>query len=205
VLAAGAARRFGTLKQLASWRGIPLVAHVAQQALACPDISQVIVTTGAEGERLREALAAARVDLPEAGSVRVPWPINVPDWAEGQSRSVQAGLDAALTACNGKLAAVLYLLADQPRITPELLAALIQRHRETLAPIVAPRHDGQRGNPVLFDRSTFADFAGLTGDVGARSIIRQRENEVAWVDWPSGEIFQDIDTPDDYAGAEQGI
>ena len=47
VLAAGEAKRFGALKQVLPWRGVPLVAHVADQALACPDVDQVAVTVGA--------------------------------------------------------------------------------------------------------------------------------------------------------------
>jgi molybdenum cofactor cytidylyltransferase len=96
-----------------------------------------------------------------------------------------------------------FLLADQPGVTPALLSALIQRHRETLGPVVAPRYRGRRGNPVLFDRQTFPEFEGLEGDAGARSIIQQRYGEVAWVDWPSGDILRDIDTPEDYAAAQR--
>lgn len=96
------------------------------------------------------------------------------------------------------VSAVLFLLADQPGVTPELLSALVQRHRETLAPVIAPRHAGQRGNPVLFDRATFPEFAGLEGDVGARPILLAHRDEVAWVDWPTPEILQDIDTSADY-------
>ena len=75
---------------------------------------------------------------------------------------------------------------------------MIQRHRETLAPVVAPRYRGQHGNPVLFDRSTFPEFARLTGDVGARPIIQAHSDEIAWVDWPTPEIIQDIDVARDY-------
>ena len=98
----------------------------------------------------------------------------MPDWEEGQSRSVKAGLNALAprSPLHAPLSAVLFLLADQPGVSPELLSALIQRHRETLAPIVAPRHNGQRGNPVLFDAATFPEFAQLEGDIGARPIIQ---------------------------------
>jgi molybdenum cofactor cytidylyltransferase len=185
ILAAGGASRYGSLKQVMPWRGIPLVTHVVEQALNCPDVAQVVVTMGAGVDAVRAAVAGCRVSRME-----------VPDWAAGQSRSVQAGL-AALRAADPALGAALFLLADQPGITPELLAALVQRHRETLAPVVAPRYQGRRGNPVLFDRATFDAFAGLSGDVGARPIIERYAGEVAWVDWPTPEVIQDIDTPED--------
>jgi molybdenum cofactor cytidylyltransferase len=199
ILAAGGASRFGALKQVMFWGGKPLVAHVADQALSCPDISRVAVTVGAGAEEVRQALASRDV-------LAVP----VPDWADGQSRSVQAGLRAIVddfwnesgtepAARWGEgLGAVLFMLADQPGVTPELLSALIRRHRETLAPVVAPRYRGRRGNPVLFDRSTFDEFSSLQGDAGARPILQARSDQVAWVDWTTPEVIQDIDTTDDY-------
>jgi molybdenum cofactor cytidylyltransferase len=201
VLAAGQGRRFGALKQLLPWRGAPLVAHVADQALTCPDIARVIVTVGAGAAQTQAALATRDVEI-----------VVVSDWAAGQSRSVQAGLRAATappapllagegSEAGGGVAAVLFLLADQPGVSPELLAALIERHRATLAPIVAPRYRGQRGNPVLFDRATFGEFARLSGDIGARPILQAHAQEIAWVDWPTPEITQDIDVAEDYQGS----
>ncbi len=241
VLAAGEARRFGALKQVLPWQGVPLVAHVAAQALACPDLARVAVTVGAEAARVTAALEKLSIALTKEGDLStkthedtlretlrdpscafVDAPsfvpalqiVPVPDWAAGQSRSVQAGLEAFTSAppplCTpaplqerrAEISAALFLLADQPGVTPELLAALIQRHRETLASVVAPRHAGQRGNPVLFDRATFPEFAALRGDIGARPVIQAHADEIAWVDWPTPEILQDIDTPEAYRGSQ---
>jgi molybdenum cofactor cytidylyltransferase len=187
VLAAGGASRFGALKQVMPWGGKPLVAHVVDQALGCPEIRRVAVTIGAGADEVRLALGERDVRT-----------VPVPDWAEGQSRSVRAGLEGLLCPGQGAIGAVIFLLADQPGVTPELLSALVRRHRETLASVVAPRYLGQRGNPVLFDRSTFDEFSQLQGDVGARPILQARQNEIAWVDWPTPEVIQDIDTTDDY-------
>jgi molybdenum cofactor cytidylyltransferase len=212
VLAAGEARRFrdsargadATVKQLMPWHGRPLVAHVAAQALACEEIDRVIVTVGSHAAEVEAALADLPVEIAD-----------VPLWQAGQSESVRAGLSAVLVGAGfprpalrretgqGDLAptqcqAVVFLLADQPGVTPELLSALIRRHRETLAPVVAPRYQDRRGNPILFDRSTFGEFAALTGDIGARPVIEAHRGEIAWVDWPTPEVVQDIDTLEDY-------
>jgi molybdenum cofactor cytidylyltransferase len=186
VLAAGSASRYGALKQALPWRGRPLVAHVAAQALACVDVRRVAVTLGAGAAEVQAALAGLPIE-----------PVPVPNWADGQSQSVRAGL-SALTRDKGPLGAVLFLLADQPGVSPALLSALIDRHRATLAPVVAPRFNGQRGNPVLFDRGVFDEFEALRGDVGARPIIEAYANQIAWLDWPTPEITQDIDRPADY-------
>jgi molybdenum cofactor cytidylyltransferase len=200
VLAAGEARRFGALKQVLPWRGVPLVAHVTRQALVCPDVAHVAVTVGAGAERVTAVLAPLTSDRLQI--------IPVPDWAAGQSASVKAGMrpqppsppppPVRRRGEGPGEGGLLFLLADQPGVSPALLSALIQRHRETLAPVVAPRHAGQRGNPVLFDRATFGEFAGLTGDIGARPIIQAHAAEAAWVDWATPEILQDIDTGADY-------
>ena len=194
VLAAGEAKRFGALKQVLPWHGVPLVAHVADQALRCPDVDCVGVTAGAGAEQVRLAMAGRNISV-----------IPVPDWQDGQSRSVKAGLQALAprSPLHSPHSAVLFLLADQPGVSPELLSALIQRHRETLAPIVAPRYNGQRGNPVLFDAATFPEFAQLEGDIGARPIIQAHRDQIAWVDWHTPEILEDIDVAADYNSSAQ--
>jgi molybdenum cofactor cytidylyltransferase len=187
ILAAGAGSRFGSLKQALPWHGTPLVAHVADQALSCRDIERVAVSLGAGADRVSAALAGRPI-----------LPVQVRDWADGQSRSVRAGLSALQAESAGALDAVVFLLADQPGISPALLEALVARHRATLAPIVAPRFAGRRGNPVLFDRRTFPEFDSLTGDIGARPILQAHAHEIAWVDWPTPEITQDVDVAADY-------
>ncbi len=189
VLAGGGAKRFGALKQLAPWRGRPLVAHAAAQAASCADVCCTVVTTGAGADEVAAAVAGQ--------GVRVAY---APDWAAGQSRSVQTGL-AALLAAEPNLGAAIFMPADQPGVTPALLSALVERHRETLAPVVAPRYAGRRGAPVLFDRATFEEFAALRGDVGGRPIIAAHEAEIAWLDCSTPEVIQDIDTPEDYRRA----
>jgi molybdenum cofactor cytidylyltransferase len=197
VLASGRASRYGALKQLLPWRdGTPLVAHAADQALACPDIARVAVTLGAGADGVRAALGQ-----------RVVLAVETPDWAAGQSRSVRAGLAALLAGAApdaGPIGAAIFLLADQPGVSPQLLSALIARHRETLAPVVAPRYGGRRGNPVLFDASTFPAFDALQGDIGARPILQSYQAAIAWVDWPTPEVVEDIDTPEDYQNLTSG-
>ena len=79
-----------------------------------------------------------------------------------------------------------------------MLAALIALHRSTGALIVAPRVDGRRANPILFDRALFPELLALQGDVGGRAVAEKYANQTAWVDW-SADILHDIDTPEDYA------
>jgi molybdenum cofactor cytidylyltransferase len=73
---------------------------------------------------------------------------------------------------------------------------LVETHQETLAPIVAPQINGQRGNPVLFDLWTFPDLLSLKEDMGGRELFSHIP--VRWVIWQDPNQLFDIDTPEDY-------
>lgn len=180
ILAAGGSERMGRPKQLLPWHGEPLICHATRTALSA-GLDQVVVVVGAFGEEVKEALVDQDVDIRDN-----------PDWKLGQSTSVRAGL-SALPPGTG---AVLFLLADQPNIPAMLIQALIEKHAETLAPIVAPLIDNQRGNPVLFDRQTFKDLFSVRGDSGGRQLFSQYP--VTWVEWHDGAVLLDIDTDEDY-------
>jgi molybdenum cofactor cytidylyltransferase len=180
VLAAGAAVRFGSPKQLASWQGQPLLRHVVLQALAAP-VQEILVVLGAYYEEVAAVLAGLPVTL-----------VYNPDWQAGQSTSIRAGLRACATQTQG----VLFILGDQPYLPAELLHTLVTTHRRTLATIVAPRHGGRRGNPVLFDRRCFPELLQLTGDTGGRQLLSAHADEVIWVE-AGPDVLRDIDEPAD--------
>jgi molybdenum cofactor cytidylyltransferase len=180
VLAGGSSSRFGKPKMLLPWKGKPLIRYAVEAALE-GGLSEVVVVRGAVNKPLERALASLPVRFVEN-----------PEWQAGLSASVRAGV-GALPEGTGS---AMFLLADQPFVSADLVRALAQRHSETLAPIVAPRVEGKRGNPVLFDRSTFRDLLTLEGDTGGRAIIER--SSIEYLDWDDPAILQDIDTPEDY-------
>ena len=115
-----------------------------------------------------------------------------PEWSSGQSTSLSAGL-LSLPPQTGS---AVFLLADQPLVSPGLLRGLVEIHAAARPPIVAPLVRGQRGNPVLFDRSTFPDLLALSGDVGGRALFNRYT--VSWLPWNDASLLLDVDTPEDY-------
>ena len=180
ILAAGGANRMGQPKQLLEWRGKSLIAHAVEKALAA-GCRPVVVVTGAAHDQVSAAFSGLPVQL-----------VHNPDWRSGQSSSVRAGL-AALPKRTG---AALFVLADQPFVDVPLMRAVLDAHAVMAAQIIAPLIDERRGNPVLFDSSTFADFETLTGDVGARPLFSKFRAH--WIPWHDARALLDIDTVEDY-------
>ena len=134
VLAAGAATRFGSAKQLAPLDDRPLLQHPLD-ALATAGIDDVVVVLGAEAAAIEEAIAwrdrAATVN---------------PRPEDGLASSLRVGLDAA--AEDPAADAVLVVLGDQPSVRPEVLRAVIDAAGETDRPIVrAPVRRRRRAEP----------------------------------------------------------
>jgi molybdenum cofactor cytidylyltransferase len=177
VLAAGGSRRLGITKQLVKWRGKALVWHAARAAIEA-GLSPVAVVTGAEEESVRKAL----------GGQSVRWVQNQ-NWRGGQSTSVRVGLQAVQAGVEG----VVFLLADMPFVTHDLVRALVLKHRETLCN-VAPLIQDRRGNPVLFDRRTFEALGNVKGDRGGRQILGRYP--LAEIPWDPQTQF-DLDTDED--------
>lgn len=184
VLAAGGASRYGEPKQMLDWHGEPFVRVIARTALEA-GCQKVVVVTGAFSGRVQAALEG----LPVAIAFN-------PGWQEGQAASVRAGLGALLAGPGMAPAAAFFLLADQPQVGRELLHAMRELHARSLAPVIAPLVEDRRCNPVLFDRQTFPDLAGLQGDTGGRAIFSRYSP--AYLTWHDARLLLDVDRPSDY-------
>jgi molybdenum cofactor cytidylyltransferase len=180
VLAAGSSSRFGEPKQLLKWKDEPLIRHVARSALQA-GLSPVVVVVGSSAMEVQGVLK----DLP----LRI---VNNSGWMEGMSTSVKAGLEGL----KGEVGGVVFLQADQPQIPASLIKSLVEAHQARLNPIIAPQIDGQRGNPVLFDRDTFPDLLAIEADMGGRALFSRFP--VEWVTWHDSKLLIDIDSPEDY-------
>ena len=118
-----------------------------------------------------------------------------PQWADGQATSLKAGLQKVRPGTT----AVLFLLADQPLLTAGWINRLIREYRAGNATIIVPAFESQQGNPVLFDlRRWRSELMSLSGDTGARGLIRANPDQIAVVQVDSAELFQDLDTEADY-------
>ena len=174
VLAAGAGSRFvgPTHKLLADFDG-RTVARASIDAAAGAGFEQLYVVQGA-------------VDLSDIVPDGVTL-ISADDWADGQSRTLQAAVERA--AADGHRAIVVGL-ADQPMV-PSSAWRTVAASRGS---IVIADFGGDRRPPVKLHHTVWPDLP-TEGDHGARALIRQRPDLVSAVACSGNPT--DIDTAED--------
>jgi len=188
LLAAGGSERFGGggAKQLALFRGEPLVRRAARTALAA-DYAELLVVTGYRAEEVEAAVDDLDVTF-----------VRNPNWRDGQSTSVKAGLARVDPASR----AALFLPCDQPLLTAQVLDRLISAYRSTGGPIVLPVFGRRRGAPVLWDRALFAELSTIAGDSGGRQVVEKHPGDVVEVPLESEAPLVDVDTLEDLEGLQ---
>ncbi len=192
ILAAGQGTRFGSAKQVAPFRGDPLVIRATTTALAVVQgnapVRVVIGAHRAQVEAVLSPLVRRHTNLELCYNAA---------WASGLASSLQVGLQS-LEAAKPKVGAVLYMLGDQPLVPTQLLLALQERWHEGWE-MVAPACDGRLlGVPALFARTWWPALGRLAGDRGARPLLEQHSSQVGLVEVDTGCLI-DIDMPEDLA------
>jgi molybdenum cofactor cytidylyltransferase len=183
VLAGGLSSRMAPRnKLLETVGGEPMVRHVATVAIA-GGAQPVVVVTGHEAASVAAALRGLAVTI-----------VANPDYADGLSTSLRAGL-RALPAC---IDGALILLGDMPDIETSVLTALMAAFTGPAAICLPVRH-GRRGNPVLWGSAHFAEMMQLTGDSGAKPLMARHETHLIEVEVATDSIFEDVDAPEDLA------
>jgi CTP:molybdopterin cytidylyltransferase MocA len=125
VLAAGAATRFGSAKQ------VLLLPGVLERVRAAASVAEVVVVSGAH-------------ELAGVGK-RV---VRCPDWERGPGASLRCGLRAL----GPQVEAAVVVLADGPELAPEAIERVVRAWRDGASDVVGASYGGTRGHPVLLAR-----------------------------------------------------
>ena len=181
LLAGGSGSRFGGGKLLAKLADGTPVGLAAWRALKTSLPDPIVVVRAGDRD-----LAA----LFEAAGARV---VECADAAQGMSRSLVAGIEAA-GSCGGWVIA----LGDMPFVRSDTISAVAAAVAGG-ALIALPAIDGARGHPVGFASRLKPDLLEISGDEGARSVVRRHADQVRVIDTRDRGILQDIDTRDDLA------
>lgn len=193
ILAAGTSSRMshGRNKLLLPLGEKTVLGHVLEAALASRARPVVLVL----GHQAPEVRAQFQPYLSTPGLLLV----ENPDFARGQSTSMQAGLRVLLALSEEQRPqGVLFLLGDQPLITPNLLDALIELGAQSGKRIVLPLYNGQRGNPVSFSLDLAPELLQVRGDEGGRGLLKRYPDEIATLEVAEVAAHFDVDTWEAY-------
>jgi molybdenum cofactor cytidylyltransferase len=187
LLAAGTSSRMGSNKLLFELGGESILRGAVRRALA-GGLSPLLVVLGHESDK------AAR----ELHGLPCQWALN-PLYEQGINSSLKSGIMAVMP----KARAAMVLLADMPFVTPEMIAAMIDRYRTTQAPLVISDYEGVNAPPMLYDRSLFNELLMMTGEGCGRQVVKHHRDEAEVLPWPASALA-DLDVPEDYARVKSG-
>lgn len=186
LLAAGGSSRLGRPKQLVEFRGEALVRRQAR-LLAGLGPACVIVVTGAAADAVRAVVEDLPITL-----------VHNPRWERGVGESIAAGI----AAMPERVRAALLLMADQYRVDAGDLSRLVGAWNTDPGAVAIAGWEDRTGPPTVFPRSQFERLSRLTGDRGARPVLKKFSGRRIVVPMPNAAF--DVDLPGDLEQLETG-
>ena len=177
----------GTNKLLLPWKE-QCVLQVVVERVCEVGLGEVVVVTGHQQAEVEEKLRHHPVRL-----------VHNPDFAEGMATSIRVGVEAAV----GEQG-YLFALGDMPQIAGTTMLTVAEALKSRKA-IAVPVRDGRRGHPVAIGSSYREALLALTGDRGARPILKKNAASVVEVPVEDKGIFVDVDTQESYRAARTAL
>jgi molybdenum cofactor cytidylyltransferase len=198
LLAAGSSRRMGSINKLLA--RLPQGPQESILKLSAKQASSSIVHSKLPGY-LTVVSGHAHNDVQtELDSLSVKCVYN-PDADSGMASSLQVGLlnlQEQTDLANTQLDFIIVCLGDMPHIQSETIAKLINaRQSDKTRDFIVPVFEGQRGHPVLIGHAFFAAMNELTGDVGARKLIKKNPKSTFEIIVSDAGVLKDYDLPAD--------
>jgi molybdenum cofactor cytidylyltransferase len=172
ILAGGEAKRFGKNKLVEKINGKEIILRVLD---AVPTEDRAIIV----GKYWEDILKLIQNEIV----------IYNPFWRNGLSSSLKLGIKFFYN-----YDAVMVFLGDMPLITKDISRKIIQSFEETCIAIV-PTYSEIWGNPVILRKNIFDEIMQLSGDKGAKDILKKKKN-VCTIEIGK-EVLTDVDTESD--------
>lgn len=199
VLAAGKGERYDGIKQLATINNKPALQHVLDSVKEINWSFDPILVLGYKASRILSSI--------NPDGFRV---VENPDWDDGMSTSLKKGVSETPERSSG----FTFFLGDMPLVHPRITTRVLEKAADG-ASIVAPVFQGERGFPVYLHGKWRAQLlADVSGDQGARKIIRQNRENLTQIKTKDRGVIMDLNQKSDLAriksylaeeGAEIGV
>ena len=177
LLAAGASRRFGGDKLLATFEGRPLYEYAFEAAKQ------------AQNQGARILLVARHPQLLKSGEKLGFLPLPMPEPTEGVAASIRRGV-----ACCRQGANLCFFVCDEPHFSGETLCRFLQAFEESGKLLGRVCAGSVMGSPTIFSPLFKPQLMALQGDRGGRALFQGREEDTLFFQVPLQELA-DYDQP----------
>lgn len=183
LLAAGISKRMGEPKQLLNWGNKKLIQFQIERILSTTE--KLYVVLGAYADLIEPYLKDYNIEI-----------IRYDHWKNGMGGSLAYGIQQILKP-KIKLEGILISLIDQPLVPSKhylKMRSLFIKGKDQI--VVSESDSGWCGVPILFDAFFFDSLKSISGEEGAKVILKKNQKNALFVN--GGTTLVDMDTPDIY-------
>lgn len=156
----------------------PLIEHVVDN-ISYSKINDIYVVTGHKSNKIRDILNKKKLSY-----------IENKDYKSGLSSSLKKAIETLHT----EYQSICVFLGDMPHISSKIINLLLdKRNQHQNKHIFVPIYKNIIGHPVIFGQKYFPKIMTITGDQGAKTIIKQNLNDVYMVKVDNESIHKDYD------------
>lgn len=182
-MAAGTSSRMGQNKLLLKYKSHTIIEEVLHQ-LSNSSIDNILVVTGYENKRMERLITKNLKN-----KVRI---VHNSNYMFGRSESIKC----AIRHSGNNTDAILFMVADKPTITGELVNKAIEEFKQHMPAILYIKTPSGRGHPIIFSKKLFPELLSLEGDTVGEKLIARHKAEV--VELEDEQVQMDINTKEDY-------
>ncbi len=182
LLAAGQSKRMnGKNKLTEEIKNIPLIKHSVKNILLS-SVEELIIVLGYQKEIIEKI-----IDKDE----KIKFVFNK-DFESGMASSIKIGLNHL----SKNTQAFFICLGDMPLVHSDIYNQLIKSRNQK--DILVPTYNGQRGNPVFFNKSMKEKIVSIKGDVGAKEILELNKDKILNLEINNQSIIRGFNTQKDF-------
>ena len=182
LLAAGQSKRMnGENKLTKEIQGIPLIKHSVKNILAS-SIDELIIVLGHQKETIEKLID---------NNEKIKFVFNK-GFESGMASSIKAGLNHL----SKNTEAFFICLGDMPMVNSDIYNQLIKSRSQK--DILVPTYKNQQGNPVLFNKLMKEKIMTITGDMGAKKILKLNKDKILNLEVNDQSIIKNFNTLDDF-------
>jgi len=194
ILSAGLSGRMKMFKPLANYKGKTFLNNIITKLEKICD--EIIIVTGFKSDELKTAIIKSLENENQFEVItKLKFTFNK-SFQNGMFTSLQKGISEAKN-CDW----ILYHFIDQPGL-PENFYLDFIKQADSYYNWIQPVNKRQNGHPILIGKDLFELIANSSPDSNLREISSNPKVKKKYWDCNYPEIFQDIDTEEDYSSLQ---